>query len=131
VAGRDIAALVRDLLEAVGRRDAERLVALTDPEVEWQSFFALHGREYRGHEGIRTYVKDLEDAFEYIDPQPDELLSAGDVVIGVGLVHYRGRASGVETASAAGWMLKFRDGRVWRFRAFREPEARLEALGVE
>jgi len=33
-----------------------------------------------------------------------------------------------ETASPAGWMLRFRDGKVLRFRAFRAPERALEAV---
>lgn len=122
---------VRDLLDAVARRDLARLLELTDPEIEWQSFFALHGQEYHGHEGIRRYLSDLGEAFDYLRPLPDDLLGVGEVVVGAGRIHYRGRASGVETeSSAAGWMFKFRDGRVLRFRAFREPERALEALGL-
>jgi ketosteroid isomerase-like protein len=37
---------VRDVLDAMARRDLARLLELLDPEIEWQSFFALHGREY-------------------------------------------------------------------------------------
>jgi ketosteroid isomerase-like protein len=48
----------------------------------------------------------------------------------IGRIHYRGRTSGIETETPAGWMLKFRDGRVVCFRAFREPERALEALGL-
>jgi ketosteroid isomerase-like protein len=126
----DIVEVTSDVLDAVARRDLGRLLELTDPEVEWQSFFALHGREYHGHEGIRQYLSDLGEAFEYLRPVPGDLLGVGEVVVGVGRVHYRGRASGVETESPAGWMFKFREGKVLRFRAFRDPEQRLEALGL-
>ena len=47
----------------------------------------------------------------------------------VGRIHYRGKASGVEAESKSGYILKFRDGRLLRFRPFREPEAALEAVG--
>ena len=50
----DCVEAVRNVLDAVARRDLARLLELTDPEIEWQSFFALHGREYHGHDGIRT-----------------------------------------------------------------------------
>jgi ketosteroid isomerase-like protein len=36
----------------------------------------------------------------------------------------------VEMALPAGWMLKFRDGKVALFRAFRDPEAVLESVGL-
>jgi hypothetical protein len=40
------------ILETLGQRDAERLIALADPEVEWHSFFALGERGmYSGHDG--------------------------------------------------------------------------------
>jgi ketosteroid isomerase-like protein len=121
---------VRKVLDAVARRDLGRLLELVDPEIEWQSFFALHGREYHGHEGIRRYFSDLSDAFEYLRPLPGDLLGVGEVVVGVGRVQYRGRTSGVETESPAGWIFKFRDGKVLRFRAFREPEQALEVVGL-
>jgi ketosteroid isomerase-like protein len=121
---------VRDVLDAVARRDLERLLELTDPEIEWQSFFALHGREYHGHDGLRRYLLDLEEAFEYLRPLIGDLLDAGEVVVGLGRVQYRGRTSGVETESTAGWMFKFRRGKVLRFRAFRDPELALEAVGL-
>jgi ketosteroid isomerase-like protein len=123
--------LVRQVFDAVERRDLARLIALTDPEVEWSSFFALGERGvYRGHDGLRTYLSDLSEAFEDLRPELSDLLDAGDIVIGVGRIHYRGRESGVETESPTGWMLKFRDGKVLRFRPFRAPQAALEAVGL-
>jgi hypothetical protein len=58
--------LAAQVMDALGRRDLSRVIALTDPEVK----------------------------------------------------------------STAGWMLKFRHGRVICFRAFREPEQALEAVGL-
>jgi len=120
------------VLDTLGTRDAERLIALSDPEVEWHSFFALsEGGVYRGHDGTRRYMSDLADAWEIRAAEVDDALGVGDIAL-VGRIHYRGRGSGVESASpAVGWMLKFRDGKVLRFRAFSEPEQALEAVGLE
>ena len=57
-------------------------------------------------------------------------LTVGDVTVLVGRLRYRGRGSGVESETPAGWMLKFRDGKLIRFRAFQEPEEALEAVGL-
>ena len=121
----------RALLNAVGG-DAEDLIALADPEVEWHSFFAalLPTGEYHGHDGLREYVRDVDEAWENIRPEADDVLDAGEVVIGVGRVHYRGKESGVESEAPAGWMVKFRKGKVLRFRAFRDPYEVLEAVGL-
>jgi ketosteroid isomerase-like protein len=123
--------LAREFLDAVTRRDPSRLIALSDPEVEWRSFFAIgeEGGVYRGHDAFHQYISDLSDAWEIVRPEVDDGVAVGDVVVLVGRVHYRGKASGVETNSAAGWMFKFRHGRVLCCRAFQEPEQALEATG--
>jgi ketosteroid isomerase-like protein len=120
----------RRLLDAIWQRDLAHILELTDPEIEWHSFFALQGEAYHGHDGMRQYLDDVHDAFEDLRPEISDLLDGGDVVIGVGYVHYRGRTSGVETESAAGWMFRFRQGKVVQFRAFSEPEQHLEAVGL-
>jgi ketosteroid isomerase-like protein len=61
----------------------------------------------------------------------DDGVGVGDVAVLFGRIHYRGRFSGIETETPAGWMIKVRDGRVVCIRAFREPEKALEAVGLE
>jgi ketosteroid isomerase-like protein len=128
----DTLALARQAMDALSRRDLVRLIELTDPDIEWYSFFAALTEEgvYRGHEGTRRYMRDLDDAWEVVRADLDDALAVGDVALLVGRIHYRGRNSGAETETAVGWMLKFRDGRLLRFRAFREPEHALEAVGL-
>jgi hypothetical protein len=53
----------------------------------------------------------------------------GAVVLAVGRLRYRGQGSGLEAEDTVGYMLKFRRGRLLLIRAFREPEAVLEAVG--
>lgn len=120
------------VLDALARRDVSRVIELSDPEIEWHSIFAELGDEgaYRGHGGTRQYMRDLNDAWEIVRADVDDALGVGDVALLVGRLHFRGRSSGVETEMSAGWMLKFRNGRVLCFRAFREPERVLEALGL-
>ena len=120
----------RQIMEAVAERDLQRLLSLTDPQVEWHSFFDLGEKgTYRGHDGMRRYVSDLHDAWEIIRPEVDDTLCVGDVVVLVGRVHYRGRDSGVEADAPAGWIFKFDRGRLTLFQAFNEPERVLEATG--
>src|SRR3954451_23417465 len=111
--------LAREGLASLGTRDAARLIALSDPEVEWHSFFAL-GEDgvYCGHEGTSRYMSDLSDAWEVARAEIDDALGISDFAILVGRIHFRGKGSGIESASPAGWMLKFRGGKLLRFRAF-------------
>jgi ketosteroid isomerase-like protein len=124
--------LARQVLEALGERDPARLISLADPDVEWHSFFAFReGRSYRGYDGTEQYMRDLGDAWEIGRAEVDQALGLGDVALLVGRLHYRGKGSGVESTSPAGWMLKFRRGKVVCFRAFRDPEQALEAVGLQ
>ena len=123
--------LARRVLDALERRDPEELVALSDPAVEWHSFFALNqGGVYRGHDGTRQYMRDLADAFEVVRAEVDDALGIDDVTLLVGRIYYRGRGSGAEGATPAGWMLKFREGEVVHFQAFRDPAKAVEAVGL-
>src|SRR5262245_4591470 len=96
--------LARDVLDAISQGDFARLVALTDPEVEWRSFFAELGEEgvYRGVDGMRRYVDDLNEAWEMLRVDVDDGVGVGDVAVLVGRIHYRGKGSGVEDETPAG-----------------------------
>ncbi len=105
-------------MDALSRRDLSRLIALSDPEIEWHSFFAElgGGGVYRGHSGTRRYIDDLREAWEIVRADVDAGLGVGEVALLVGRIHYRGRGSGAETETPAGWMLKFREGKLVCFR---------------
>ena len=120
--------VVRQLATAVSGRDLGQILELTDPQVEWRPFISVlsESRHYRGHDGIRQYLRDLEETFETFRTNIEDLLGVGDLVLGVGRIHYCGKASGVETETPVGWLLKLRDRKVTRVHAFREPEKMLE-----
>ena len=117
----------------MGRRELDVLRDLSHPDARWRSFFAalVEGGEYHGHDGLDQYLKDLDEAFEYLYPEIRDMLDAGELIVGLGTIRYRGRGSGVETESAAGWIFKFSDGKLLLFRAFRDPEQALERVGFD
>jgi ketosteroid isomerase-like protein len=119
-------------MDALGARDLDRLVALSEPGVEWHSFFAAlgEGTAYRGHDGTAQYLRDLDDAFESAYAEIDGALTTGQVTLLAGRLRYRGRDSGVEAAADAGWMLQFRAGKLVMFRAFRDPERVFARVGL-
>ena len=75
-------------------------------------------------------MSDLGDAWDIARAEVDGAIGVGAVVVLAGRIHYRGRGGGVESEMPAGWVLKFRQGRLILFRAFREPERALEAVGL-
>jgi ketosteroid isomerase-like protein len=124
--------LVRTLLRAIGERDLPRLLELTAADVEWRSFFAAlrEGGLYRGHDGMRQYVADVSEAFDTMRPEIRDVLDIGETIVGVGQIHYRGRGSGLESDELAGWVFRFRGGRVAYFHAFREPDRVFARVGL-
>ena len=133
MSSRETLELAREALGVLSRGEFSKLIELTDPDVEWWSFFAQlsEGGVYRGHDGMRRYAKDLTDAWDIVRTDIDDALAVGDVALLVGRIHYRGKESGLETDTAAGWLLTFRNRKVIRFRAFREPEQALERIGLK
>jgi ketosteroid isomerase-like protein len=125
--------LGREVMAHLSRGEYDRLVELSHPDVVWRSFFAGLGASgaYRGYEGMRHYVDDLREAFEHVYAEIDDGVAVGDIAVLVGRIHFRGRGSGVETALSAGWTFEFRDGKVLRFQAFRDPEAVLRGIGAD
>jgi ketosteroid isomerase-like protein len=130
---RENAEVMRRMAAAVGQRDVATFLEVCDPGVEWRTSLSVisEGGAYHGHEGVRRYVSDLEDAFETFDVTLDDVLALGDVALAVGRVRYCGKASGVAQTERFGWVARFERGRVIYLRAFREPEQAIAAVGLQ
>jgi ketosteroid isomerase-like protein len=120
--------------DAVNRRDIETVLAVLDPEVELHpAMAALLGGQattYRGHEGIREWLRDQDEAFSESRIDYSEIRDLGERVVAIGHLRVRGRASGVQVESPAAWVVTFRNGRMIDLRAFLEPKDALEAAGL-
>ena len=75
-------------LEAGNRGDVETLLEELDPEVEWHSaLHALLGGEqtvFRGHDGVREMLRDLNEAFGEIHIEISEIRDLGDRLVAIG-----------------------------------------------
>jgi len=124
--------VVYRIASAAGQGDVAPFLEVTDPAVEWHSALSAisEGGAYHGHEGVRHYVSDLEEAFHRFEVTVDDVLALGQVAVAVGRVSYRGKASGLEQTEQFGWVIRFHEGRIVYLRAFRDPEEALGALGL-
>jgi ketosteroid isomerase-like protein len=119
----------REAFVAVSRGDAEEMIRLCHPDFEWRPFRAqLEGTVYRGPDGIRRCIADLQEDWSEIRIDPLELHEAGDFVVVIGQVHGRGRGSGVELDAVAGFTVEYRDGVPFRLTSYSDPEAALSEL---
>ena len=132
--------LVQRVFAAFNGRDLEALLLLVDSDVEFYPatrMIANGGRPYRGHSGMRRYLRDVAEIWKQLETTPRSFRSEGDHVAAYGRV--RGHiAGGTVVDSPADWILQIRDGKiVWGCvyakqdearRAIGEPAAEVEAL---
>ena len=117
--------------EAMSRLDAEAMVALCEPDVEFRSRIAeADDVTYRGHDGVRDYIASLAEVFQWIQTDPLDVVEECDRAVVCNRFRARGRQSGAEVEERFFQALRFRDGKVrwWAFYPSRT-EA-LEAVGL-
>ena len=130
--------IVRRLYAAVARRDAETVLSIYHPEVEWDHThneavaFVMGTTVWHGHEGIRQWSRDWYEAWEQVDASLEEVIDAGDEDVVVVLNYSgRGRTSGIEVAFVRmGGVFTIREGKVVRAAWFRTRGEALEAAGL-
>jgi ketosteroid isomerase-like protein len=122
----------RRLFPAFNSRDIATLVELLDPDVEWVPIMAVReGRVYRGHEGVKRWIEDLEEYWELFEMEAEEFRDLGDRVLALGCWRARGRVSGVGLGNEPGtWLTHFRAGKVVRMQTFTDRAEGLEAAGM-
>ena len=121
--------VVRRAYQAFKDGDAEALIAVADPEIEFGTSAAAPGGTYRGHPGIRRYMKEVEGAFgDRWDAEIERVAEAGENrVVLVARVFGRGRA-GEPLELHVGHVWELRDGRLLRGTVYLDPEAALAAV---
>jgi ketosteroid isomerase-like protein len=124
----------RRAVEAYNRRDIDAFLDAFDPVVETHPLtLAMFGQEatvYRGHEGIRQFVRDVDEVLSEVEVRVLEVRDLGERLVASGRLHARGRASGAEVESRVGWLVEFKDGRVIRMIDYLDPQEALEAAGI-
>jgi ketosteroid isomerase-like protein len=122
--------IVRRLNEAINRWDIAGVVALLDPECEWWDREDDPGAAvHRGHEGVSTFLADL-DAHAELRVEAKEFIDAGDYVVSPVRLDGRGRASGAPFEEYEVHVLRLRGGKVTEIREYREKNEALDALGL-
>ena len=121
-------------LEAGNRGDVETLLQELDPAVEWHAaLHALLGGEqtvFRGHDGVREMLRDLNEAFGEIHIEISEVRDLRDGLVAIGRTRTRGKESGAETDTPLALVTEVRDGKTISIRAFLDHKQALEAAGL-
>jgi len=127
--------IVRRVYDAVDRGDTATVLALYDPEIEWEfarsPFRNMFKHDtYRGRDGLRDFIRErYEDAWERIEDELEQLIDAGEQVISIIRTRGRGRASGIEVEKTHGGVWTVQNGAITRVEWMSHTDA-LEAAGL-
>lgn len=125
------AEIARRGVEAFNRGDVDELIERADPELRLVPVRSLlEGGEYRGHEGIRKYIDDMDEDWQRREIVIDEITDAGDGVLVLGTFKAVGR-SGNEVNQPIAWHTRYRDGKLLSLVAYTDQESALESLGLQ
>ena|ERR1700730_13276011 len=124
--------LTRRFIEAWNTRDIEAIVAFCDPSIEYRSSFAaVSGAVYHGHDGVRSYQRDLEDAWgEEIRIEPEVYFDLGEHILVFYMIHGRGQHSGVDVAMPNAAVARWHDGLIVYIKGYAHRKDALRDLGV-
>ena len=120
--------------DAFNHQDFEAWLAELDPQIEWQTalpiLLTMGGGVYRGHEGLRVMLRELDDVLDELTIEYSEIRDLGDRVLAIGLLHTRGNLNGVATESPFAVLSDFKGGIATRVRTYLDPKDALEAAGL-
>jgi ketosteroid isomerase-like protein len=122
------------VIEAWNRRDVEAVLKDCDPAIELhmalQTLVGGEAAVYRGHDGVRAYLRDIDEAFAEVHAEYAEIRDLGDRILAIGRFRARGMASGAEIETPLGTLVEARDGKATRIQTFLDPEEALAAAGL-
>jgi ketosteroid isomerase-like protein len=118
-------------IDAFNERDLEAFLTLADPDVVAVSrVLAIEGGSYRGHDGVRTWWKDLLDVFPDFTIELVSLREAGDFIIAALRNQAHGEGSDTPLEELVWQMAEWRDGKIIRWQMYRSEAEALEAAGL-
>ena len=124
--------LHRRAVEAFNAHEVEAFIALCDPSIEGHSVFAaVGGAVYHGHDGLRRFFRDVEDAWgDEIRMEPEAYFDLGESTLTFLLLHGHGRQSGAEVTMPIAQEVRWRGGLCVYFKSHADRDDALRELDV-
>jgi ketosteroid isomerase-like protein len=123
--------LHRRSVEAFNERDIEAMLACLDPSVEYHPLLSAIGvTMYHGHDGLRSWFGQLDDAWETLHAEPEAYFDLGEQSLLFYVLRGRGRHSGVDVATPGAQVCRWRAGLCVYAKQFARREDALRDLGV-
>ena len=91
---------------------------------------SLNPDVYRGFDRFERLVGEISEVWEEFAFEPEEIIDAGEQVVGIVRARGIGRGSGAQAEDRIGQVWTINDGKVARFRLYPEPADALRAAGL-
>jgi ketosteroid isomerase-like protein len=122
-------AATRRFIDAYNEGDLDSLVALADPNIEWE-VAPEHpaATTHRGIDAVREYHEDWRNTLRDLRVDLRSIAASGDTVVTVCGVRGEGAESGADVEVEIALLTTFRDGRAVRVEEFLDPDEAMRAL---
>jgi ketosteroid isomerase-like protein len=122
---------VRDLYDGWMTGDVDRALRCVDPGIVWEAISdAPDAGTYRGHPGVRRYMEDWLEDFDFDRMELGEVVGESDRLVVSQTGRGTGKASGVDTVIEYAVAYWFGDGKINAIKEFRTMEEALEAADL-
>ena len=124
--------LWRRWIAAFNARDIEAILGLCERGIEFHSVFAaVGGAVYHGHDGMRRWHRDLQEAWgEDIQLEIEAYFDLGEHTLTFFVYHVRGKQSRAAVTMPATTAARWRDGLVTYIKVYVQRDDALKDLGV-
>src|SRR5215212_1959460 len=111
--------IVRAALDAYNDRDADAFCRCSHAHVRLHPPLGpVEGRAYSGHDGVRHWMRDVEESSDEARLEADQLTDIDSRVLMLGRFVIHGRTSEANLASDFGLVCEVADGRITLWRGF-------------
>jgi ketosteroid isomerase-like protein len=115
-------------MERFNGGDVEAIVDGFDEDVEWWPLRSQTEGPYHGHEGVRRWVAETDELFEYSYATITEASWRGDAIIAEGRIDLKGKQSGAPIQLPITWIFRVKGDKLVWGRAFTDRRAALTEL---
>ncbi|MGH9900783.1 MAG: nuclear transport factor 2 family protein [Pyrinomonadaceae bacterium] len=124
---------VRGMYEAFARGDIPVIIGALDPRVEWweaENFIYADKNPYVGPQAVLEGVfMRIGDEWEKFLVSPEEVLDAGDTIIGHGYYSGTYKKNGESVRAQFAHLFTFRGGKIVKFQQYTDTAQFLRAVG--